>query len=58
LLDEATAEQIRAEAGELMRTGIVEAEAEPPGDVSLLFEYAYAEPLPSFEDDLRELRGE
>jgi len=58
LLDEATAEQVRAEAAELMRTGIAEAEAEPPGDVSLLFEHAYGEPLPSFEDDLRELRGE
>jgi pyruvate dehydrogenase E1 component alpha subunit len=58
VLDEAVAEQIRAEAAEVMRTGIAEAEAEPPADVSLLFEHAYAEPLPSFEHDLRELRGE
>jgi pyruvate dehydrogenase E1 component alpha subunit len=56
VLDEATAEQLRAEAAELMRTGIAEAEAEPPADVSLLFEHAYAEPLPSFEEELRELR--
>jgi pyruvate dehydrogenase E1 component alpha subunit len=56
VLDAATAEQMRAEAAELMRTGIAEAEAEPPADVSLLFEHAYVEPLPSFEDELRELR--
>jgi pyruvate dehydrogenase E1 component alpha subunit len=56
VLDEATAEQLRAEAAELMRTGIADAEAEPPADVSLLFEHAYAEPLPSFEEELRELR--
>jgi pyruvate dehydrogenase E1 component alpha subunit len=56
VLDEATQEQVRAEAAELMRTGIAEAEAEPPADVSLLFEHAYAEPLPSFEEELRELR--
>jgi pyruvate dehydrogenase E1 component alpha subunit len=58
VLDEATAEQVRAEAADVMRAGIAEAEAEPPADVSLLFEHAYVEPLPSFEDDLRELRGE
>jgi hypothetical protein len=40
-----------------MRTGIAEAEGEPPGDVSLLFEHAHVEPLPAFEDDLRGLRG-
>jgi pyruvate dehydrogenase E1 component alpha subunit len=57
VLDAATADQMRAEAAELMRTGIAEAEAEPPADVSLLFEHAYAEPLPSFDDELRELRG-
>jgi pyruvate dehydrogenase E1 component alpha subunit len=56
VLDSATAEQMRAEAVDSMRTGIAEAEAEPPADVSLLFEHAYAEPLPSFDEDLRELR--
>ena len=29
-----------------MRTGIAEAEAEPPPDPSLLFEHAYADPPP------------
>jgi TPP-dependent pyruvate/acetoin dehydrogenase alpha subunit len=56
VLDEATPEQVRAEAAELMRTEIADAEAEPPADISLLFEHAYAEPLPSFEEELRELR--
>jgi pyruvate dehydrogenase E1 component alpha subunit len=57
VLDAATAEQMRAEAAALMRTEIAEAEAEPPADVSLIFEHAYAEPLPSFDEELRELRG-
>ena len=57
VLTDSTAEEIKAEATELMRRGIAEAEAEAPGDVSLLFEHAYVEQLPSFEADLRELRG-
>jgi TPP-dependent pyruvate/acetoin dehydrogenase alpha subunit len=57
VLDEAAADQVRAEAADLMRTGITEAEAEPGGDVSLVFEHAHVDPLPAFEDDLRELRG-
>jgi pyruvate dehydrogenase E1 component subunit alpha len=56
VLNAATAEQMRAEAAELMRSGITEAEGEPPADVSLLFEHAYVEPLPSFDEELRELR--
>jgi pyruvate dehydrogenase E1 component alpha subunit len=56
VLDEATAEQIRAEAADVLRQGIAEAEAEPPGDRSLLFAHAHVDALPSFEDDLRELR--
>jgi len=56
VLDQATAEQVRAEAADVMRAGIAEAEAEPPGDVSLLFEHAHAEPLPSFASELEELR--
>jgi len=56
VLDEAGAEQVRAEAADLMRTGIAEAEAEPPADVSLVFEHAHVDPLPAFADDLRELR--
>jgi hypothetical protein len=39
-----------------MRTGIKEAEAEPPADLGLIFENAYAEPLPSFDEELAELR--
>ena len=45
-----------AEALELMRAGIAEAEAEPPADVGLVFEHAYGEPPPSLADDLAELR--
>ncbi len=39
-----------------MRAGIAEAEAEPPADVSLVFEHAFADPPASFADDLAELR--
>ena len=39
-----------------MRQGIAEAEAEPPADVSLLFEHAYSDPPPWLADDLAELR--
>jgi pyruvate dehydrogenase E1 component alpha subunit len=56
VLDAATRDQVRAEAADVMRTGIAEAESEPPGDVGLLFEHAHAEPLPSFASDLEELR--
>jgi pyruvate dehydrogenase E1 component alpha subunit len=50
------AEQIRAEAAEVMRAGIAAAEAEPPADVSLVFEHAYVDPPPSHAQDLAELR--
>jgi TPP-dependent pyruvate/acetoin dehydrogenase alpha subunit len=56
LLDDALAEQVRAEALEVMRAGIAAAEAEPPGDVSLLFEHAYADPPPALVRDQAELR--
>ena len=49
--------QVKVEAQETMRRGITEAEAEAPADVSLVFDHAHVEPLPSFDDDLRELRG-
>jgi pyruvate dehydrogenase E1 component alpha subunit len=55
LTDEA-AEQIRAEAADVMREGIAAAEAEPPADIGLLFEHAFVDPPPSFETDLAELR--
>ena len=56
VLTDETAQQIRAEAADVMRRGIAEAEAEPPADVSLLFEHAYADPPASFGDELAELR--
>jgi pyruvate dehydrogenase E1 component alpha subunit len=49
-------DQIRAEAVDAMRKGISEAEAEPPADVSVLFDRAFASPPASFESDLAELR--
>jgi pyruvate dehydrogenase E1 component alpha subunit len=56
VLTDAIAEQTRAEALEVMREGIARAEAEPPGDPSLVFEHAYAEPPPSLARDRDELR--
>jgi pyruvate dehydrogenase E1 component alpha subunit len=50
------AEQIRAEAADVMRAGITAADAEPPADLSLVFEHAYVEPPPSHARDLAELR--
>jgi pyruvate dehydrogenase E1 component alpha subunit len=47
---------IRSEAVEVMRAGIVEVEAEPDADLSLLFDHAYANPPASFAADLAELR--
>src|SRR5213596_1067831 len=41
ILSDEAAEAARAEAAELMRAGIAEAEAEPPADPALLFEHAY-----------------
>ncbi len=49
-------EEIRAEALEVMRAGITEAEAEPPADIGLVFEHAYGAPPPSLAEDLAELR--
>jgi pyruvate dehydrogenase E1 component alpha subunit len=56
VLDEAVAEQIRAEAADVMRKGIAEAEAEPPADVALVFEHAHADALPQHAEELRELK--
>ncbi|MDQ3865544.1 MAG: thiamine pyrophosphate-dependent enzyme [Actinomycetota bacterium] len=55
-LTDATAAEVREEAAAAMRAAIAEAEAEPPTDVALLFETAYAEPLPAFAEELAELR--
>jgi pyruvate dehydrogenase E1 component alpha subunit len=56
VLDDATAEHVKAEALEVMRAGIAAAEAEPPPDPGLLFEHAYAHPPAGLADDLAELR--
>jgi pyruvate dehydrogenase E1 component alpha subunit len=56
VLTEQAAEQIRAEALETMREGIVEAEAELPADPGLVFEHALVNPPPSFGEELQELR--
>ena len=56
VLTDSRAEEIRHEALAVMRAGIEEAEAQPPADVSLVFEHAYAEPPSSHAHDLAELR--
>src|SRR5215208_6563509 len=56
LLGDAQVEEIATGAGELMREGIVAAEAEPPADPALVFANAYANPPASFATDLEELR--
>ncbi len=56
VLDDETAERVKADAAEAMRAGIAEAEAEPPSDPGLVFEYAYADPPAGLADDLAELR--
>jgi len=56
VLTDSLALEIRGEALETMRAAIAEAEAEPPADVSLVFEHAFADPPASFADDLAELR--
>jgi pyruvate dehydrogenase E1 component alpha subunit len=56
MLTDELAEQVRAEAAEVMRAGIAAAEAEPEPDVGLIFEHTFADPPPSLADDLAELR--
>src|ERR671931_703550 len=56
VLEPEHAEAVRAEAQELMRRGIAQAEAEPPPDPELLFAHAYVDPPGSFGSDLEELR--
>jgi pyruvate dehydrogenase E1 component alpha subunit len=56
LLTDEMAASIRNEAEEAMRQGIRQAEAEPEPDPALVFEHAYAEPPPSFADELTKLR--
>jgi pyruvate dehydrogenase E1 component alpha subunit len=56
LLTDEMAESIRAEAAELMRKAIAEAEAEPAPDIGFVFEHALVDPPASFGVDLAELR--
>ena len=56
ILTDEMAESIRGESEQAMRDGIAAAEAEPPADLSLLFDHALADPPASFETDLAELR--
>jgi pyruvate dehydrogenase E1 component alpha subunit len=56
VLTDATAAEVREEAAAAMRAAIEQAEAEPPADVALLFEHAYAEPPRAFAEELAELR--
>jgi pyruvate dehydrogenase E1 component alpha subunit len=56
VLSDELAEAVKAEALELMRVGIADAEAEPPADPSLVFDHAYADPPPSLHADREELR--
>jgi pyruvate dehydrogenase E1 component alpha subunit len=56
VLDDATAEAVKAQALDVMREGIAAAEAEPEPDVGLVFEHAFVEPPASFAADLSELR--
>jgi pyruvate dehydrogenase E1 component alpha subunit len=55
LTDEVVSEA-RAEAEAALRAGIEAAEAEPPADLSLVFDNAYAVPPPQLAADLAELR--
>ena len=48
--------EVRAEALTTMREAIEAAEAEAPADPELVFSHAFANPPPSFERDLDELR--
>ncbi len=56
LLDDDAEHEIKLEAADLMRVGIATAEAQPAPDVGLVFEHALADPPPSFDADLAELR--
>jgi pyruvate dehydrogenase E1 component alpha subunit len=56
VLTEDEAQRVRAEAAEVAREGIAEAEALPPGDPSLIFSNTFADPPAGFEHDLAELR--
>ena len=50
VLGDAQVESVRREAEEALRAGITAAEAEPPGDESLLFDHAYVDPPSNLRD--------
>ena len=56
VLNDELAASTREEAANALREGIKAAEAEPPADIGLLFEHAYAAPPDSFGAELAELR--
>ena len=56
VLSDSHALEVRAEALAVMREAIADAEAEPPADISLVFEHAYSDPPASLAGDLDELR--
>ena len=56
ILGDEMADRMKADAADVMRTAITEAEAEAAADPGLLFEHAYVEPPPGLADDLAELR--
>jgi pyruvate dehydrogenase E1 component alpha subunit len=56
ILTDEHVEAVKTEALELMRSGIAAAEAEPPADPSLVFDYAYADPPSGQAHDLAELQ--
>ena len=56
LLDDGTAAAVREEALATMRDAIAAAESEPVPGAELVFEHAYADPLPALARDLDELR--
>ncbi len=56
VLTDDVAADARAEAEALMRAGIEAAETEPPADLALVFDNAYAAPPPQLAADLAELR--
>jgi hypothetical protein len=47
---------VRTEAADELRAGIAAAEAEPPADISALFDRTFVEPPASFASELAELR--
>jgi pyruvate dehydrogenase E1 component alpha subunit len=50
VLDDQRIEEVRSGAADLMREGIAAAEAEPPADPALVFEYAYVDPPAGLRD--------